>query len=295
VLIAAIVTTTILVGLLGADALTSMAYKPRTQILALGQESKRAIVFFTGVQSSAEAHSAQVRQLWQRYGQVVIVEYPRDTFYADETVQKTFDYLVDHQYDEVVLIGASMGGLLALDLINLNRKRSHPFKVVGVIACDAPLTPDDLRQKSMANMTKFWHAGWISNSLTSLFWKFGFKPNRQVEPDVDMAILNRHQDISGSWQLSSYAAQVRYLVSYPPVESGQYTEIPLAILRATQDQDILDSHIARWLVAFDVPVSWIEKLVYRVESTHVGFNEFPEAWRQGFTHAFDQLGVQPIG
>lgn len=57
-------------------ALAHFAYTQHPEdIHRYSSTSKTAIVYFTGVQSSGKAHSAPLRDLWSKHGDVIVVEY----------------------------------------------------------------------------------------------------------------------------------------------------------------------------------------------------------------------------
>lgn len=276
------------------DGLVANAtYSPHPEILRNSNATKRdtAFVFFTGTQSSGRALSTPMLSTWYAAGDVVTVEYPRNRFDGSTIIADTFDQLREWGYRKIIISGASLGGMMAADLIDYNRTKGGPLKVIAVLMEDAPASPDDLAQSGGARFMSYWHAGPVANLLfTKMFWAVGFKPPARDElgEEVNNEQLNRQYSASNSYPLSGWTDELRYMVKHPPYKAGQYAGIPLVVMRSGNDVVVKADATRAWENVFQGG-----QVIKVPNSTHIGFVEYPEVWRAAFVQAFQILGITP--
>lgn len=269
------------------------AYSPHpaiTRSVSTGRDT--AFVLFTGTQSSAKALSAPMLTTWRKAGDAVEVEYPRKRFDGSTIVADTFDQLRTWGYRKVILSGASLGGMVAADFIDYNRQKGSPLQIIAVLMEDAPTSTEDLVQAGGAKFMSWWHAGPLANLLlTKPFWAAGFNPppRNQLGAGVDEDQLRRQYEASKTYPLSGWTDELRYMANHRTFSSGEYAGIPLVTLQSENDEVVKPGAAAKWQLIFG------SGRLITVASMHIGFVEYPEAWRSAFIKAFQQLGLIPIG
>jgi pimeloyl-ACP methyl ester carboxylesterase len=273
----------------------NVTYSSRPEILRNSGVTKRdtAFVFFTGTQSSGRALSAPMLSTWYAAGDVVTVEYPRNHFDGPAIIADTFAQLRAWGYRKVIISGASLGGMMATDLIDYNREKGSPLQVTAVLMEDAPASSGDLVQSGGAQFMSYWHAGPVANLLfTKVFWAVGFKPpaRDKLGEGVNDAQLNKQYSASNSYPLSGWTGELRYMVKHPSYKAGQYAGIPLIIMRSEKDVVVKTDADCTWESIFQGG-----QVIKVPTSTHIGFVEYPEVWRTAFVQAFQALGTTPVG
>jgi hypothetical protein len=247
---------------------------------------KTAFVFFTGMQTSGETQSAPLREAWSKHGDVIVVEYNRIHFDGPVTAYKTQQKLHEWGYDRAILDGASLGGLLATDVIDYDQALHGNLKF-AVMMQDTPLGRDDLYNPDGADLvSKVWWPGYVSNALfTDAFWYFGFDPppHYKLGTGIDEQQLAAHYAVSSSYPLSGWKDEVRYILKHRGFIRNQYIGIPLVVMESENDA-MVKSTFARWKIVFGDGT-----LVKVPQTTHVGFVEYPDRWRAAYDTGFKAL------
>lgn len=249
-------------------------------------DSREAVVFFTGAQSYGSALAAPMVPVWMQHGDVVVVNYPRYRFDSPTIARDTYRYLQKNGYQRVTLIGGSLGGELAVDLIEYQRAH-HGDLQLRVILADTPAGVTTLFMAGIATHSHWFRPGPLDNLATRLYWRAVFRPETpsQRGRSVDPAQLATLHAAAKTWALSSEQEQVRYIVDRPPPTAGTYIGIRMMYLQSTHDKVVRPQATPVWANAFpgatviSVPGAW-----------HIDFVEHPEEWRNAFTKAFAALG-----
>ena len=248
--------------------------------------SKTAVVYFAGVQSSGRAHSAPLRDLWTKHGDVIVVEYNPQRFDGRVTVYDVHSRLIEWGYERALLIGASMGGLLATDLIDLDRATGSHLKF-AVMMQDVPQSKSDLRDSAQADaVARMLYPGPLDNWLfTDLVWHFAFKPppHYMLGKGVNQGQLAEHYHASSNYPLSGWAGQIRYIVRHRGYERNQYVGIPLVVMQS-QNDGVVKPTADLWR-----PIFGGGTVIAVPETTHIGFVEYPQRWQAAFTQGFAVL------
>src|SRR6266550_8558669 len=86
--------------------ISNLVYSPHPKIerYQFSTGNLGAVVFFTGTQSSGVAHSAQMRDTWGRFGDVVVAEYNRHRFDGPTIVRDTYNQLRRWGYSDVTIV-----------------------------------------------------------------------------------------------------------------------------------------------------------------------------------------------
>lgn len=256
------------------------------QIERYSNKSTTAFVFFTGVQSSGKAHSAPLRDIWGRDRDVVVVEYNKERFDGPVTAYDTYTLLADGGYKRVILDGASMGGMLATDVIDFAQALGSKIEF-AVMMQDVPQTEEDLHDRDNAvNAAKFLYPGPVTNWWgTDPFWHFFFKPPARymLGQDVNDVQLKAHYEASRNYPLSGWAGEIRYIVNHREYGRNQYTGIPLIYMQSEKD-GVVKPTADKWKSVFgNITVIKVP------DTTHVGFVEYPSVWRKAFEQGFAAL------
>lgn len=269
------------------DGLTLKLESPHpTSISRFNGGHQTAFVFFTGTQSDGIAHSAPLRDLWAQHADDVVVEYNRIRFDGRQTAYDTYLKLREWGYQRVILDGASLGGLLATDVIDFDRALGNHMKFV-VMMQDVPMDEDDLYQHDQARtLSTIWWPGRLTDVIgTSAFWHFGFHPpaRNQLGTGVNDQQLAAHYHASKTYPLSGWKGEIRYIVTHRGFIRNQYVGIPLIYMVAEKDS-VVKPNARRWKEVFGGGT-----VITVPQSTHIGFVEFPDRWKTAFEAAFRSL------
>lgn len=259
---------------------------PHPSTVRLTSTSKTAVVFFTAAQSSGTAHSAPLKSLWDERGDVIIVEYNPNRFVGQQIAYDVYRQLVDWQYERAILIGASLGGLLATDVIDNDRAGTTHLQY-AVMFQGVPLDSSDLYHQDSADaIARAWYPGPVTNYVgTDLMWRYVYNPPPpyMLGPDVDQKQLAAQHQVGRHYPLSGWAGEVRYIAHHRGFERNQYVGIPLVIMESEHDT-VVKPTANRWR-----PVFGSATVIKVPEAGHVDFVEHPDAWRQAFQKGFASL------
>lgn len=270
-----------------------IVYSPKPTIIRYQSDRDAAFVYFTGTQSSGVDHSAQMRDLWGRYADDIVVQYNPKRFDAPTIVKTTYDQLRAWGYRKVILDGASLGFMLVTDLIDYDRLHGNQFKF-AVIEQDGVTSTNDLVQGAQARaVARIWHAGPVANFLfTRLFWKAGFNPppRNKLGAGVDDGLLAQHYQASKTYPLSGWTGELRYMAGHAAYRAGQYAGIPIVIMRSHPEGRDGDDGVVKSTAANEIQRIFRGGTIIEVNgSTHIGFAEYPDLWRNKFRLAFGAL------
>ncbi len=242
-------------------------------------------MFFTGTQSSGIALSAPLRSQWQEHADVVVVEYNRYRFEGRQTAYDTYLKLREWGYPQAILDGASLGGLLATDVIDFDRAAGGMMKF-AVMMQDVPMNGDDLKFSGVKALSTVWWPGRLTDLIaTYLFWYLNFNPppRDQLGTGVDDQQLAAQHEASRTYPLSGWKGEIRYIVTHDGFVRNQYVGIPLIIMQS-QNDGVVKPTANRWKEVFGGAT-----MITVPQSTHIGFVEFPDRWRTAFAAAFKAL------
>ncbi len=185
-------------------------------------------------------------------------------------------------YRRIVIIGSSMGGLLGYDVVRDLRAKSLTTPIEMVVL-DPPTGAADFQfpNNLKAHALRVLPFGPIWNQFNIIDKMFIPPKEENIESGVDRAELARYVEQGKSHRLSFYRDQLMYIMSHATLKAGSLVGLVdrLTIVRSTRDTDtdtVRASASAAWFAAFPDAVK------IEVDSTHVGFAERPETWRQFF-------------
>lgn len=229
--------------------------------------------------------SREVVGEWRQYGDVLLISYDGHRFEPMQIVSdvaRDIERHVDSEgYSRVVFIGSSMGGLMSYDTYQLLENRRYGVEY-SIIAIDAPTKRLDLQSPlDMISLgSRVWWAGAISNLFSKLYFNATFvaPKDENIEDSVDRERLAETVKSAKSYQLSWAMDQNRFIIGHGGLEPGSLVGVEVLYVRSTRDNDTVRPRaFESWKRAAGGSLGLV-----KVDSTHVGYNERPEAWRQVF-------------
>lgn len=227
-------------------------------------------------------------KLLRRIGCVYIVEYDHRYFDTDVVIRAVYDTVLTGNHRKLLVIGASLGGKLALQLIEYDvvHGGGHFVGKTSVIACDAPLGREHLPQPGV-QYTPSLHVGSIMNGLFS--WPVThvmFRPMKgdRLSPETDMAHLKRHIKAMRSFKFSAIIEQIAAVVK--EVQFPNASRVPTVYLQC-DNETVINGDLAfeAWQ-ALGVDL----RGHLRVKGEHTSFVEHKDAWNMGLVLAMYLLG-----
>lgn len=280
------------------DALTRLLLNGRTRLdlrISIKSNSRVLFVYYPGILADGDKSSLKLQDVWRRYGDVLLVSYDGRRFVPAATTRKVAEYIAMHsdEYDTVVFLGSSMGGLLSYD--TYQRVKHIGGVKFMIVAMDSPTKRSDFQAPLswMSMIMYVWWAGMLSNLLLSkLYFSLTFRApkERNIEQDVDRNELRQRVKEAKSSQLSWQNDEIRYIMLHGGLEAGSLDSILIVYVRSTRDDDTVRPSAA---------MSWFRaahpqnKCEVFANSTHVGFNECPSEWQRVFViEIMPKLGLQ---
>ncbi len=242
------------------------------------------IVYLPGILASARENSVDLIDIWRRNSDLVmLVEYGDERFDGAFCAKVVSDAIRRQNnitpFLRVQLIGSSMGGLVAYDVI-------QQLKLVGtvpieLILLDAPTSSSDFQAPNhlVAPVLRALPFGPIWNRLNLIDKMFVPPKEENIEPGVDRAELTRRVNEGKAFRISFWRDELVYIMSHgaPGLDSLEGKVDRLVYVRSTRDNDTVRPEAYNTWAATTSVITRIE-----VDSTHVGFAERPKTWRQAF-------------
>lgn len=251
-----------------------------------GDKNGTAIVVFGSMQASTKALIAPHLKLLRGYGDVVTVEYSQTGLDGNTVVVDTWKKLQEWGYKKTVLLGVSLGGDLATDLIDYDRANGHKLQF-SVIAADAPTEMSDIENKLGLQIMSRWYAGKLSDWIfTPVIWWATFEPpaEKDLGKGVNKKLLDAHYDVSRHYPMSGWTDELRYVRDHVGYRPDTYKTIPLVVLQSEHDDVVKKEAASKWKLAFGGGTVLTIK-----NSRHAGLVEWPREWDAGLEQALDRV------
>lgn len=259
-----------------------------------------AVVFFTGAFNSGIHHIASLLPYLRSLGDVHVVQYAARRMNTYKTVTAAHDS-VKGKYDQVLLVGASKGGLLSLLFALHDRQltQRHFIDNTYVIACDSPLGADHLPAPVWAlRALRFVRPGPVFNLLSRLVTFVMMQQVKEkllTDPDLNRDHLRDHMQKLRSAKLSMMIDQILFISGQPGFTSeqfeGVYAEYIMCGFAAKNGTDgvVRKTESSNgWRRLF--PRLHKQPFVNMVlDSGHVQFVEHPGYWRHSIDAAVKRL------
>ncbi len=250
---------------------------------SIGTNGNTLFVYFPGILASGESSIKDQLPTLREHGDVMMVSYNGMRFEADVIVEQTVARLSDDVqrvgYDKVVLIGSSMGGLVAYDTYRQIKQEDLAVSY-SMILIDAPTGRGDLQ--SPLNIISLGSLGWWAGPISNLFSKTYFNATFvepkgvNIEDGVDRKRLARQVEESKSFPLSWAMDQNRFILRHGAPAPDSLKDARVIYVRSMRDDDTVRPE------AFDPwnDASGGKAVRLEVDSTHVGYAERPFTWNR---------------
>lgn len=257
------------------------------------------IVFLPGLLAPATNLPDRLLKVCARYGEVWGVDYTPPRFQAHRIVDDTTDWIIRNSVrgagvERVILVGSSLGGLLAYD-VQQKLAESPVFELdLDVVVIDAPTGRDDFQRLlyHTAPLVRVLPFGPLWNHLSKPMLKLLFIPPKEgeIDKDVDLDWLAEQVAFARSYPLSFWRDQVMYILRHGTLKAGSI-DSSLIYIRSTEDDDTVRPEAAdKWRRA----VSSKSQRSFMLDAEgakHAAFAQNPHAYEEVFPVAFDLLNV----
>ncbi len=245
--------------------------------------SRKLAVLYAGLMGNVNTQFGKVAEWYQASGyDVVFVE--ATGLYSAELVSvaaaRTVTTAVDTgQYDEIVFDGLSLGGRAAVDTLQLLREMGVRLPKSTLLLEGAPMT-----YRSVRGPTKYgaWVAarlpfGWLSDKVPLLDWIFIPPKEENIEASADRVALEQSVAAARRTPLSRYSSELNSFAGRSAYANDSLSGLvdKAVFVWFDKDHDTVDQEVAlqEWQRAFGPQAV----SVIRVDSTHVGIGEAPQA------------------
>lgn len=252
--------------------------------------SRRLLVYLPGILADGVQSSLTIVDTWKQYGDVLLVSYDGTRFKRVDAIADVTRWINNNteNYDEIVFIGSSMGGLLSYDIEPNLQPTDDDIKFVIIASPPGRSYFKSPNDKTSAGMWAWW-AGPISNWTTGkAFLKVLFqKPkDENVEPEVNRNELDKRVKEAQASPFSVYSDQIRYMIGHEPMIEGALQDRQGVYIRCSRDDIVASNAYEPWNMVFGGELALVES-----DTTHAGYNEMPEAFKADFEKAFALIGV----
>ncbi len=266
--------------------------KTRLDLVKSAKEDSRVLfIYYPGILADGVKSSLKVSPVWAQRGDVLQVSYDGTKFSPTKVVKTVAEWVTLHKadYDTVVFIGSSMGGLLSYDTVPLVVKQVRDIRFILV---DAPTKRSDFQKPlSLISLgTWAWWAGPINNLLIAKPYfaaTFRGPAEENIEAGVDPEELALRVKEAQRFPISTHNDWIRYMIGHDRLERNSLVSSPAVYIRSTRDTDTVRPEAQdTWELAFGIGLKSM-----RVDSTHVGYNELPLTWQRAFPEAMQMIGI----
>ena len=294
-----------LVGTLGIGAalsydsahqedLTSRAYVDTLPSTNEQERGRSLIVFAPGMMSAASLQAAPIEETLLTHGDLDYVEQRGETYDSEEVVETTSSYIAkqlqEGDYEEVTIVGASMGGRVAHDVLeSLDKKNELEYVKVNLLLVDAPTAKSDIS-------TNVRIGGGLGGGLP-----FGPLINkipvgkilapideRYFDPDYDKKAMDDGMRYIHTTTPSDMSRQAKYVLGDPlPDDSLKGIVDSVAYIQSTGDEFVSPAAIEHWenITGQSISVQYVQG------GPHTGFDTRPAAYNEALKESFDALNA----
>ena len=277
--------------------------EPSVEIVTLSESSntETLIVYLPGILANATMIPERMTTSWSRYGVVLGVNYLSPRFRPEKIVDAVARRLLlqfsgDLRLKNVVLIGSSMGGMLAYDIHQKLKDEERMRGVqVSLMPVDAPTGRKDLH-RLLANtswVVRILPFGPLWNHLSRpIMRRFLVIPPKkgEIDADVDLDWLDQQVEGARGFPLSFWRDEVMYILSHGALKADSI-DASLIYIRSTKDDDTVRPEAAdKWRQAMSSKSS--RSFMLDAEGAkHAAYAQNPRAYEEVFPVAFRLLGV----
>jgi pimeloyl-ACP methyl ester carboxylesterase len=251
------------------------------------QPASRAVVFLDGIQSSGVAPGKFIENFFLRYGDFIRVHYPLTVGFNGAKVARQVLERIRH-YKEVILVGVSLGGLLAHDVIALAKRWGLKIRFKLPLVC-APSHGRDVKIPG-AKFAPFVPALPLPRIFSEkVLFKGAFPEHDEHLSDNAMHELRRHEELSRRYPFAPWIRQAAYTASHPGPDQEVLAGVERVYLHTLSDPFVATG------TAYDGwdPFYCTPEVVVPVNG-HANFLAYPRQWKAGLKEGFEAIGIWPL-
>jgi pimeloyl-ACP methyl ester carboxylesterase len=228
-----------------------------------------ASVLIPGLSCSARLYAAQIPVLWP-FGAVTVADHRRD-----DSLEKIVARLLTAAPPKFALVGLSMGGYIALEVL-----RQAPERVLKVALLDTgPRVDDDARRAVRDGQIELARNGKMSEVVETL-WRVWVHPSRQTDAELKRTVYMMADETG----VDAFVRQLTALKSRPDSRPGLGTiRCPTLVLVGDSDQ-ATPPELSREIVAGIAGA----RLVVVPECGHLSTLERPDAVNRALVEWMEQ-------
>lgn len=261
-----------------------------------GAETGTLIIYLPGILAGGEDSSQSLIETWLDHGDVLTVSYTGGRFDAEDVVNTVVWSLktAPKSYLQFVFVGSSMGGLLALDVIDrLRRDRSSVVAYSNLILIDSPSGSRDMMAGGniAAPLMRLMPLPWLFNGIGGWLMSKMFMPpkDENIEgPKEGFAkIKSRALEMMGKFPFAVWRDQLAYMAAHSSPKAADFQGLRrIVYMRCDRNNETVRSQAAEtWKRAAP------ELQVVGVDSTHCGFIERPSVWNRHFKELLGSMAL----
>lgn len=260
---------------------------------AINGLSSQLIIYLPGILADGDTSSEPVRAIWQKYGDVMTVSYGTEHFDGAATALAIARILHKDSscaaYKHLTFIGSSMGGMLALDIIQHLRNMGEAERLnrSSLIMVDTPSGSQDMKAGGniAAPLMRLLPFGRFCSRLFAPAMRAMLQPpkDENIESHLDAEyIKTTAMAAMEPYSLSIWRDQLAYMASHdaPAPQMFQGLDFVLYLKCGRNNETVTQPQAAdRWREACaSGDTMW-------VDSTHCGYLERPFVWNEVFEEA----------
>lgn len=259
-----------------------------------GASSGRLIVYLPGMLCPARESIEPLADLWKQHGEVICVDYGTrgqnsswEIFNPDaiiDTLGRYIDVMVLNGFTDFLIVGASLGGSLAYDLIKSRPSQTFDF----VPVCTPFHGASDLHYplRALAPVRRvLTHRTAARLNQFELMAHLMYPPkDENLEPGVKRGPVDRYASHCGAHRISFYRDQTIYLLS--PREITHLPNLRMTVVVGGYKRDDIVTQAAATRAYRELGAD----VLIQADVGHVAFWEQPTAWNKLFASVFATLG-----
>lgn len=245
-------------------------------------------IYLPGLVAHGDDSSRTVLQTWLKYGDVLTVSYTGERFNAADVIKNVVMRLrVDVGHDQFVFIGSSMGGLLAVDIIDQLRKDGNTATVAAssIIFVDSPSGSRDMLSGGNigAPVLRFLPIG---RAFNWLHLPMVPPKDKNIEDLLDRDTIKAQaiKDMK-KFPTSVWRDQLAYMAAHPALRASNFSGLgQLIYLMCDRVVDgVQQNETVKQPQAAETWRNFVRGLlVIGINSPHCGYLERPRTWNQHF-------------
>ena len=216
---------------------------------AIDNTSTTAVLVLTGAFNGPPHTEEIVNNSWVELGDTYVVDYALLRFDIYRTMLAAYRCVAGKkQYDQVLVAGYSLGGLISLHLLRHARRHDPALaEKIRLLPADAPLGVHHLRlpgggivprrfaglARLIASLLRFVHFGPLFNRLSSFVCKVMFvpAPAEMCSPYMNEGLFSRHMAFLRSNKLSLVIEQIAAIATQKPFTQEELGDTPVYYLQ----------------------------------------------------------------